>query len=195
MSDRIKLDLPSEAVDGEVALLLDGSSAFSIQIPQGAGYVWTEKYTQKKNSFTPLAIGTESSVRANYYLVKEQNFRDIGGGFFTFDRLYANLPNTWNDTNQFAFNYVAERTVITSGEEDTTIEFFETSKSAQVSTKVSHSYSIGYPSTTAVSLADPVYAVGSTIAAGTTVRPKEVQVYMGNIYETRTFTLIKSFSA
>ena len=192
----VKIDLPAEAVDGEVALLLDGSSAFSIQIPQGAGYVWTEKYAQKKNSYAPLAIGTESSVRANYYLVKEQNFRDIGGGFFTFDRLYANLPTTWADTNQFAFNYTAIRTVITAGGEDgTTIEQFETSRSAQVSTKVEHSYSIGYPSTSAISLSDPIYNVGDSVVAGTTVRPIEVELYMGNIYETRRFTLISAFNA
>lgn len=195
MSNRIKLDFPSEAVDGEVALLLDGSSSFSIQVPQGAGYVWTEKYAQKKDSFTPLAIGTESSIRANYYLVKEQNFRDIGGGFFTFDRMYANLPNTWADTNQFAFNYTAVRTVITTGAEEDTIETFDTSRSAQVSTKVEHSYSLGYPATSAESLSDPFYDVGSTVLAGTKVRPIEVQLYMGNIYETRKFTLISSFTA
>lgn len=192
----VKIDLPTLAASGEAPLLLDGSAAFSIVVPQGAGHLWTERYAQKKTLFTPLAIGTESSVRTGYYLVKEQNFRDIGGGFFEWDRLYANVPNTWNDTGQFAFTYTAERTVMTIGGDDPGIEIFQTSRSAQVSVKINYSYQVGYPDTAAAqSISDPIYAAGATVAAGTTVRPKEVEVYMGDIYVIKTFTLLTSFSA
>jgi hypothetical protein len=191
----VKIDLPNIAANGEVPLLLDGSAAFSIQVEQAAGYQWTERYAIRKQYYTPLAIGSESTIRPGYYLVKEQNFRDIGGGFFEWDRLYANIPESWSDTRQFAFNYTSVREVITTSGGETTIETFETSRSAQVSTKVNHTYQVGYPETEAQSLSDPAYAEGATIAAGTTVRPKEVEVYLGDIYVIKTYTLIEAFTA
>ena len=191
----VKIDLPNIAANGEVPLLIDGSAAFSIQIEQAAGYQWTERYAIRKEYYTPTAIGTESTVRPGYYLVKEQNFTDIGGGFFEWDRLYANLPQSWSDTRQFAFNYTSVRTVISIGGDAPGIETFETSRSAQVSTKVNHTYQVGYPETEAQSLSDPSYNEGSTIAAGTTVRPVEVEVYLGNIYVIKTYTLIEAFTA
>lgn len=191
----VKIDLPNIAANGEVPLLLDGSAAFSIQVEQAAGYQWTERYAIRKQYYTPLAIGSESTIRPGYYLVKEQNFRDIGGGFFEWDRLYANIPQSWSDTRQFAFNYTSVREVITTSGGETTIETFETSRSAQVSTKVNHTYQLEYPETEAQSLSDPAYAEGVTIAAGTTVRPKEVEVYLGNIYVIKTYTLIETFTA
>jgi len=188
-------DLPLSTADGSVPILLDGSAAFSIQVEQAAGYRWTERYAIRKQYYTPLAIGSESTIRPGYYLVKEQNFRDIGGGFFEWDRLYANIPQSWNDTRQFAFNYTAERQVITTSGGETTIETFQTSRSAQVSTRVNHTYQLGYPATVAQSLSDPIYGAGAAIAAGTTVRPNEVEVYLGNIYVIKTYTLITPFSA
>lgn len=189
-------DLPSNAADGSVPILLDGSASFSIPVPQGAGYMWTERYAQKKESFRPEPIGSLSSIRPNFYLVKEQNFQDIGAGFFEFDRLFANIPDTWSETQQFAFNYTAERFVITIGGSGSGVETFQTSKSVQVSTRVTHTYQIGYPGNQeAISLSDPIYLSGFAVPAGTNVRPPEVNVYMGNIYEIKTFTLLKSFNA
>jgi len=157
---------------------------------RGAGHLWTERYAQKKQAFNPLPIGTKSTTHGDFYLVQEQNFRDIGGGFFEWDRLYANVPTSWEDTGQFAFNYTQRRTVITIGGENPGIETFETSKSLQVSAKITHSYQIGYPNTAAAtSLADPIISAGVFVNAGTTVRPQEVEIYMGNIYVIKDITL------
>jgi len=189
-------DLPSNAADGLAPILLDGSASFSIPVPQGAGYMWTERYAQKKESFTPEPIGSLSHIRPDFYLVKEQNFRDIGAGFFEFDKVFANIPETWSETQQFAFNYTAERFVSTAGTGGTTAETFQTSKSVQVSTQVTHTYQIDYPADQqAASLVDPIYEEGFEVTAGTYVRPPEVNVYMGNIYEIKTFTLLTDFTA
>jgi len=135
----VKIDLPSIAANGNEPLLLDANASFSIVVPQGAGHLWTERYAQKKQAFTPLETGTESTTHGGFYLVKEQNFRDIGGGFFEWDRLYANVPTSWEDTGQFAFNYTQSRTVITIGGDEPGIETFDTSKSLQVSAKITQS--------------------------------------------------------
>lgn len=192
----VKLDLPSISGSGEAPLLLDANASFSIVVPQGGGHLWTERYAQKKQAFTPLETGTESTTHGGYYLVKEQNFRNIGGGFFEWDRLYANVPTSWEDTGQFAFNYTQRRTVITIGGDEPGIETFDTSKSLQVSAKITHSYQIGYPDTAAAtSLADPIISAGVFVNAGTTVRPQEVEIYMGDIYVIKSYALLKGFNA
>lgn len=219
----LKYDLPDEALDGQVPILLDASASVSINVPVyasssfsprdprpptqpstdprndqqplGSGYVYTERYAVRKDSFIPMPIGTESSVRTGHFLVKEQNFQDIGGGFFKFDRLFANVPNQWSETGQFAFNYTAIRTIVTTGS-NAGIEKFETSKSAIVSTKITHSYTLDYPDAEyAQSISDPKYNAGFVIPAGTTVRPFEVTRYLGNIWEIRAYTLLKDLVA
>lgn len=188
----VKIDMPVTAATGLSAQLLDASASFSIVVKQGGGYRWSERYAQKKSSFTPTPIGTESTIRPNYYLIDETNFTDIGGGFFTFDRVYANVPTTWSETQQMAFNYIAQRILIVGGVSET----FQTSRSAQVSTKVTHTYQVGYPdSAAAESLTDPKYLGNSTVAAGTKVRPQEVARYLGEIYEILTYETLKPFSA
>lgn len=193
----VKIDLPILAGDGEQPLLLDGNAGFANIVPQGSGYTWTEKYAQKKSAYEPITIGTESSIRNNYYLVKEQNFRDIGGGFFEFERVYANVPSTWEDTGQFSYNYITIQTLfVGNGAGGLQIETIERNKSAMVSTKVTHSYQLNYPDTdAAISLFDPVYTEGNPIPAGTIVRPPEVNIYMGTIYEIREYTILKTFNA
>lgn len=188
----LKYDLPSIGIPSQ-AYLLDGSANFSIQVPQSNGHIWHERYYQNKADFTPLPIGTVSTVRPDHYLVKEQGFRDIGAGLFEFERLYANVPASWSETQELAFNYVAER-IVSSTEGG--VEVFSTSKSAQVSTEVNHSYVLGYPGVSeAESLTDPTFNAGDPISAGTAVRPKEVVSYLGDIWEIKTFTLLVGFTA
>lgn len=192
----VKIDMPLAANFGNEPLLLDASAGFAIIVEEGAGYRWVERYAQKKDQYTPLPIGTESTVRPGYYLTKEQNFRDVGGGFFEWDRLYANVPTAWSETQSLVLTYVAERTVITIGGEEPGIETFQTNRSAQVSTKVTHTYQVGYPDTAAAtSLSDPIYADGASIPVDTVVRPQDVERYLGDIWEIRTYTLLKAFNA
>jgi len=188
----VKIDMPATSAAGQNAQLLDASASFSIVVKQGGGFRWSERYAQKKESFVPTPIGTESTIRPNYFLINETNFTDAGGGFFTFDRVYANVPSSWSETQQMSFNYIAQSILIVGG----VSEIFETSRSAQVSTKVTHTYQVGYPDTAAAtSLKDPKYLGGSTVSAGTTVRPQEVNRYLGNIYEILTYETLKDFSA
>ena len=84
----------------------------------------------------------------------------------------------------------------TAGTGGTTSEVFQTSKSVPVSTNVTHTYQIDYPGDQqAASLVDPIYEEGFVVTEGIYVRPPEVNVYMGNIYEIKTFTLLTSFTA
>lgn len=197
----IKIDLPFIAGNGESPLLIDGSHSFSIQVDEGNGYTWTERYAQLKDYFTPLPlkqtivedgedviVWTQSNIRPGYYLSKEQNFRNIGGGFFEWDRIYANIPSTWSETAQMAFNYIIERTV--SG------VLSQTNRSIPVSTKIEHSYQLGYPGNLeAQNLSTPVYTSESnTVAAGTFVRPVEVVQYLGDIWEIRKYTTLTAFN-
>jgi len=178
----VKIDMPLEANQGEEALLLDANAGFSIIVEQGAGYQWTERYAQLKASFQPLTIGTESTTHTNYFLVKEQNFTDAGGGFFEWDRLYANVPNTWSETQVFNFAYI----VVFDG------QVFNLN--IPVSTKVTHSYQVGYPGQDAgEGLRKPVFSVGYVVPTTTVIRPPEVENYLGDIWETRRYTLLNTF--
>jgi hypothetical protein len=225
MSLQIKYDLPPRANFGNSPLLLDSFAGYRIEVPQakntgvpqptggqftgtgstgantlnagGAGVVITEKYAINKGSFTPLKIGTESTEHNGFYVVSENNFTDLRNGMFSFDREVANVPGGWVETRLMNFTYILFRFVIVTQAGETTIEAFESNVSTQVSARVFHSYTLGYPSGVAgsISLKDPVFQAGDTVPSGQIIRPTEVQVYLGEIYEVLNYELIQSFEA
>lgn len=86
--------------NGEI--LLDANARFYQAQPQGNAYVYVEKYAARKGDFTPAAIGTSADNR-DAYLVKETNYKDIGGGLVTFERHFAVIPNEWFSYEQVTY--------------------------------------------------------------------------------------------
>ena len=63
---------------------------------QGEARVKTQKLLVEKKYYKPSTLGTTLG-RANRdeILIKEDNFRDVGGGYATFIRHYAKIPKPW----------------------------------------------------------------------------------------------------
>jgi hypothetical protein len=65
---------------------------------QGNAIVQVEKYLVEKKYHSPSTLGTSRGRgNPNQYLIKEDSFTDIGGGYATFLRHYAQLPEPWYD--------------------------------------------------------------------------------------------------
>jgi hypothetical protein len=97
MSRQPTYDLPGASGNGSVALLLDANAGNYSTLPNGQGVVFIEKYAIRKPFIQRQTIGTPSSIRPNAYLVRETNYRDVGGGWFEFERHYAPVPTDWFD--------------------------------------------------------------------------------------------------
>ena len=108
-----KFDIPQIADDLNAPLLLDANFGFyqlSENLP-GAN-VYVELYAQRKATIKPPVLLIESGVHGGAFLVKQDNYSDIGGGVMTYQRHFTELPNdrvtkgfssilntlTWTDT-------------------------------------------------------------------------------------------------
>lgn len=90
----VNRDLPNV---GTTAQLIDARAGFYQLDPVNSSYVYVEKYYQLKANYTPQALGTESTNHSNYYLIKEEPTKDLGGGVVEINRHYAVTPSTWFD--------------------------------------------------------------------------------------------------
>lgn len=89
----VTYDLP--ATFQNEATLLDSNAGFFLQdneIPNSK--VFVEKYVTKKQDYQFLPIGTPSEFHPSARLYAEEDFTDIGGGLMTFNRKYAQIPDT-----------------------------------------------------------------------------------------------------
>lgn len=77
--------------------LIDESYSFYELQKEGDARVHAEKYLVGKASYSPLPIGTPMKRRPNYFLFKEENYTDIGGGYATVVRHFAKKPSNWFD--------------------------------------------------------------------------------------------------
>ena len=111
MSNPNKLDLPAFA-DTTFPTLLDGNfSNYKLQ-KEGNAQVVVEKYAIKKDLYVPFflgAIGSGSRQRPDSVLIKEDGFTDIGGGFATFLRHFARIPDPWFDYEQKSVLFFFQR--------------------------------------------------------------------------------------
>ena len=74
-------------------------STYQLQ-QQGNSQVYVEKYLVPKDSYAPFRFakyGSTKRSRTNCILIKEDGFTDIGGGYATFLRHYARVPDNWFD--------------------------------------------------------------------------------------------------
>lgn len=196
----VKLDLPYLSGSGEEPLLLDGNSTTYNLLPVADGTVYVERYAQKKVAYQPIPIGTASAFRSNAYLIKEQNFRDIGGGFWEWERHYALKPGTWFDYQLVSYSY-GYRLFIVTGISSTEFAFVNTRKNTfgggtdSALAKATRTYHLE-SELDALSLNTiPPELSAETPATFTDeiIREDSLNIYAGNIYEriiyTATFTI------
>ena len=79
-----------------------------------AKVVFRQTHQAAVSYYTPLTLNTVYSAgpvtygvpaTTTYYLVAEDNFRDMSGGMLSFERQWAAVPTTWFDREDFPFNY------------------------------------------------------------------------------------------
>jgi len=85
--------------------------------------LFRQPFMQTAASYTPLALdavypaqgqyGVPSSP--TYYLVAEENFTDVSGGILSWDRVYARVPQSWDDPEEFVFTFPAYLESATAG--------------------------------------------------------------------------------
>lgn len=90
--------------------------------------LFRQSFMQLAASYSPLPLDTAYSAAgsygvptgATYYLVGEENFSDQSGGMMQWERVYAKVPNSWSDGEEFAYTFPAY-TASASGAVDSTI--------------------------------------------------------------------------
>lgn len=79
-----------------------------------AKVVFRQTHQVAVSYYTPLTLNTVYSAgpvtygvpaTTTYYLVAEENFRDMSGGMLSFERQWAAVPTTWFDREDFPFTY------------------------------------------------------------------------------------------
>lgn len=77
--------------------------------------VFRQRFMQTAAAYTPLAYDTPYPADATYgvptsttyYLVSEENFNNERGGIMTWDRVYAAVPTSWTEPEEYAYTYPA----------------------------------------------------------------------------------------
>lgn len=77
--------------------------------------VFRQRFMQTAASYSPLAYDTAYPADATYgvpagttyYLVSEENFTEDRGGLLTWDRVYAAVPTSWTEPEEYAYTYPA----------------------------------------------------------------------------------------
>jgi hypothetical protein len=76
------------------------------------GYLFTQEFMQFQANYSPLPLNTShpSSGKtpdySTYFLVKESERRDMGGGLVKWKRTYATKPATHDEFESFAYNFI-----------------------------------------------------------------------------------------
>jgi len=180
----VNYDLPSGL--GNSPIELDDTSGFSLVVPEGSGYQITERISVKRTAYVPLAKGTESNKRIGYYLFIETNFEDIGGGMMSYDRVYRNIPNEWQEIRIDVLQWEQLRSNLTSS--------WWTQESTRVAVKVRHTYQLNFPTSGNFNVPVIYRSAGQDISAGTAVKPDEAIEYGGNIFEVLKYELLETYT-
>ena len=84
--------------DNSIPALLDRNHSTYYLQDEGNALVQTEKYLVKKEFYRPRVLGSaRGRPFVDQTLIKEDGFQDIGGGFCTFIRHFARIPDSWFD--------------------------------------------------------------------------------------------------
>lgn len=77
--------------------------------------VFRQTFVQTAASYAPLALDTVYPAAGSYgvpssptyYLVAEDNQTDLGGGMMQWDRVYARIPTSWSEGEEYAYTFPA----------------------------------------------------------------------------------------
>lgn len=77
--------------------------------------VFRQTFVQTAASYAPLALDTVYPAPGTYgvpssptyYLVAEEGQTDLGGGMMQWDRVYARIPTSWSEGEEFAYTFPA----------------------------------------------------------------------------------------
>lgn len=89
--------------------------------------VFRQTFVQTAASYAPLALDTVYPAAGSYgvpssptyYLVAEDNQTDLGGGMMQWDRVYARVPSSWSEGEEFAYTFPAFIASATAGTDRT----------------------------------------------------------------------------
>jgi hypothetical protein len=93
-----------------------GLPVWDVVIPaQNDKVLFRQPFMQLAASYSPLPLDTPYPAAgaygvptgATYYLVGEENFADQSGGMMQWQRVYAKVPNSWSDGEEFAYTFPA----------------------------------------------------------------------------------------
>ena len=93
-----------------------GLPVWDVVIPaQNDKVLFRQPFMQLAASYSPLPLDTPYPAAgaygvptgATYYLVAEENFADQSGGMLQWERVYAKVPNSWSDGEEFAYTFPA----------------------------------------------------------------------------------------
>jgi hypothetical protein len=101
-----------------------GLPVWDVVIPaQNDKVLFRQPFMQLAASYSPLALNTAYTAAgsygvptgATYYLVGEENFADQSGGMLQWERVYAKVPNSWSDGEEFAYTFPAYINTVSPG--------------------------------------------------------------------------------
>jgi len=89
--------------------------------------VFRQTFVQTAASYAPLALDTVYPAAGSYgvpssptyYLVAEDNQTDLGGGMMQWDRVYARVPTSWSEGEEYAYTFPAFIASATAGSDQT----------------------------------------------------------------------------
>jgi hypothetical protein len=93
-----------------------GLPVWDVVIPaQNDKVLFRQPFMQLAASYSPLPLDTPYPAAgaygvptgATYYLVAEENFADQSGGMLQWERVYAKVPSSWSDGEEFAYTFPA----------------------------------------------------------------------------------------
>jgi hypothetical protein len=105
-----------------------GLPVWDVVIPaQNDKVLFRQPFMQLAASYSPLPLDTPYPAAgaygvptgATYYLVGEENFADQSGGMMQWERVYAKVPNSWSDGEEFAYTFPAYIASSTAGLDST----------------------------------------------------------------------------
>jgi hypothetical protein len=101
-----------------------GLPVWDVVIPaQNDKVLFRQPFMQLAASYSPLPLDTPYPAAgaygvptgATYYLVAEENFADQSGGMMQWERVYAKVPSSWSDGEEFAYTFPAYINTVSPG--------------------------------------------------------------------------------
>jgi hypothetical protein len=107
--------------------------------------LFRQSFMQLAASYSPLPLDTPYPAAgaygvptgATYYLVAEENFADQSGGMIQWERVYAKVPNSWSDGEEFAYTFPAYIASSTGGVDSTITSISESGTYYTISSSLS----------------------------------------------------------